>query len=188
MQNPAPQVVYNEQPKKSNTGLIIGIVIAVLLCCCCLIVIIGFVYMGSSVTKVFSSINEQLTTAVPEIPSSPDATMEPSEPSTSPDATAEPLNPALPGLPADTIPQGGLGNDLQRTQAWAQSLSVTLPSGCLSPVAKDTKIDVTQKPDANGVWKEKWTIACDGGSPVAVDITFTPSSNGITEITLEKAK
>lgn len=34
-----------EAPKKSNTGLIIGIVVAVLLCCCC-IAGIAAVYFG----------------------------------------------------------------------------------------------------------------------------------------------
>jgi cytoskeletal protein RodZ len=193
MQNPAPQVVYSEQPKKSNTGWIIGIVIAVLVCCCCLIAILGVIaYTGSSVSKVFSSINSQLT-AMPEIPTMPsDATMEP----TSPDATAEPgssgttaepSSPALPGITSDTVPQGGLGTDLQRTQAWAQSLAVTLIEGC-TPVAKDTKIEVLQKPDSNGMWQELWTVACESGSTVPVNITFTPSSNNITDIKVEKAK
>jgi len=186
MQNPTPQVLVNEQPKKSNTGLIIGIVAAVLVCCCCLIVIIGGFYMSTSISKVYSSINEQLT-AIPEMPSFQDATVEPSEPSTSPNATSEPLVPSIPGLSSDTVPQGGLGDELQRTQAWAQSLTVTLLAGC-TPVAKDTTIEVTRQPDANGVWQEKWTIACDGGSSIPVDVTFTPSSNGITDITVEKAK
>lgn len=38
--SPAPE----EQPKKSNTGLIIGIVVVVLLCCCCVIGIGGWMY------------------------------------------------------------------------------------------------------------------------------------------------
>ncbi len=39
MQEP---IAYNtpEQPKKNNTGLIIGISVAVLLCCCCLLVLV----------------------------------------------------------------------------------------------------------------------------------------------------
>ncbi len=191
MQNPNPQVIYNEQPKKSNTPLIIGIVVAVLLCCCCIVVLGGAAIMSQSVNKVFSSINQQLT-AMPAIPSSSDATMEPSssdatqEPS-SPEATIDPLNPTIPEIPADTIPQGGRGDQLQRAQAWAQSLSITIISGC-TPVAKDTKIEVTQEPDSSGMWMEKWTIACDGGTNVPVDITFTPSGNGITDIKVSAAK
>jgi hypothetical protein len=36
--------VSPEQPKKSNTGMIIGIVVVVLLCCCCAIAIGGYFY------------------------------------------------------------------------------------------------------------------------------------------------
>jgi hypothetical protein len=36
--------VSPEQPKKSNTGMIIGIVVAVLLCCCCVIALGGWFY------------------------------------------------------------------------------------------------------------------------------------------------
>jgi len=32
------------QPKKSNTGLIIGIVVVVLLCCCCVLAIGGYYF------------------------------------------------------------------------------------------------------------------------------------------------
>lgn len=37
-------VTPEEQPKKSNTGLVIGIVVAVLLCCCCVIALGGWFY------------------------------------------------------------------------------------------------------------------------------------------------
>jgi hypothetical protein len=36
--------VSPEQPKKSNTGLIIGIVVVVLLCCCCITAVVGWQY------------------------------------------------------------------------------------------------------------------------------------------------
>jgi hypothetical protein len=36
--------VSPEQPKKSNTGMIIGIVVVVLLCCCCAIALGGYFY------------------------------------------------------------------------------------------------------------------------------------------------
>ncbi len=73
MESPVPQVIPVEQPKKSNTPLIIGIVVAVLLCCCCLVVLGVMLFMGSSVSNIYSSINQQLT-ALPEIPSMPSAT------------------------------------------------------------------------------------------------------------------
>jgi hypothetical protein len=36
--------VTPDAPKKSNTGLIIGIVVVVLLCCCCVVAIGGWFY------------------------------------------------------------------------------------------------------------------------------------------------
>ncbi len=33
-----------EAPKKSNTGLIIGIAVAVVLCCCCILAVGGWFY------------------------------------------------------------------------------------------------------------------------------------------------
>lgn len=191
MDNPNMQGLPATQPKKSNTGLIIGVVVAIVLCCCCIVVVGGGYYLRMQTTKVFSSINEQLTdlpqtilTAMPDAtfePSSPDATAEPS----SPDATSGPSDL---GIPADAIPQGGLGDEIQRTQAWTFSLLTVMTSGCTVPVAKDTKIEVTQQPDSAGMWKERWTIACDGSSSVPVDVTFTPFANGVTDVKVEAVK
>ncbi len=190
MDNANMQGMPGAQPKKSNVGLIIGIVVAVLLCCCCIVVVAGGLYMRSQVNNVYSSINEQLTALPENLPSVPEMTQEPS----SPDATSEPgssespTSPSDLGIPADAIPQGGLGDEVQRSQAWAFSMLTIMTSGCNVPVAKDTTIEVTQQPDSSGMWKEQWTIACQGGSPVKVDVTYTPSSNGVTDVKVELAK
>lgn len=203
MESPNLQGMPATQPKKSNTGLIIAIVVAVLLCCCCIAVLAGVFYIK---TKATSAINEQLTampdimtsmpglmtsipdlmTSVPGMMTSIPALMT-SMPSgtSSPDATPGPSDL---GIPADAVPQGGLGDDIQRAQAWVTSLATVIMSGCMAPVAKDTSIEVTQKPDANGVWKERWTIACDGSDSVLVDITFKPSDSGVTDISVTQAK
>lgn len=190
MENPNLQgMPVAQPPKKSNTALIIGIVVAVLLCCCCIVVIAGGYYLK---TKATSAINEQLTampdilttvpammTSVPELMTSmPSGT-------DSPDATPGPSDL---GIPADAVPQGGLGDDILRTQSWTYALLTVSMSGCTIPVAKDTTIEVTQQPDAAGVWKERWTVACDGAASVPVDITFTPSSGGGTDISVKLAK
>jgi CDP-diglyceride synthetase len=46
---PAPE------PKKGNTGLIIGIVVVVVLCCCCLVVVGGW-YGGDAIIEAFNNI------------------------------------------------------------------------------------------------------------------------------------
>lgn len=43
-----------DEPKKSNRGLIIGIVVAVLLCCCCLAVAAGLWFGGDSLMQSFN--------------------------------------------------------------------------------------------------------------------------------------
>lgn len=175
MESPTPQFTPVEQPKKSNIPLIIGIVVAVLLCCCCLVIAGVVLFMGPMVGNVYSSVNQQLT-AMPEIPSMPDGTSEPSD------------DPTIPGLPSDVIPQGGLGDDVLRANTWAYVIIVAATDGCSTPNAADTAITVTQKQDAGGVWKERWLVACDGSKSVPVDVTFTPSASGGTDINVTKGK
>jgi hypothetical protein len=43
-----------EEPKTSNRGLIIGIVVAVLLCCCCLAIVAGLWFGGDSLFQSFN--------------------------------------------------------------------------------------------------------------------------------------
>ena len=161
MESPTPQFAPVEPPKKSNTGLIIGIVIVVLLCCCCLVVIGVLTFMGPAVNSVFSSVNQQLT-AMPEVPSIPEGTLEPS-------------------IPSSAVPEGGLGDDLLRANTWGYVVTVAAIGGCTNPSAADTVISVTQEQDSAGVWKERWLVACEGGTSVPVDIVFTPSASGGTD-------
>lgn len=67
MENFNPQGTPVEQPKKSQTGLIIGIVAVVLLCCCCATILVISIILGPRVNNIFSSINQQLITPVPEV-------------------------------------------------------------------------------------------------------------------------
>ena len=157
------------EPKKSNTGLIIGIVVVVLLCCCCLIVIGLLTLMGPMVGKVFSSINNSLLTPVPVLPGG-----------------VVPATPDLSGIPtisSDQIPQGGKSDQFSRILAWSKVLIAASTNGCgynLKP--SDTQIKVTQEADSKGVWKEQWTVVCDDGTKKPYDITFTPDASGVTDI------
>jgi hypothetical protein len=171
MENSTPQFTPTEPSKKSNTGMIIGIVVAVLLCCCCLAIIGVFLFMGPMVNNVYSSVNQQLT-AMPEIPSMPSGTSEPS----------------LPSIPSSAVPQGGLGDDLLRTNTWAYVIVVAATADCTTPSAAETVITVTQEQDSAGVWKEEWLVACGGGKSVPINVTFTPNANGGTDINVTKGE
>jgi hypothetical protein len=178
MESPTPQFTPVEQPKKSNTGLIIGIVVAVLLCCCCLVIAGVFLFMGPAVGNVFSSVNQQLT-AMPEIPSMPSGTLEPSNPSD---------NPSVPSLPSGLIPEGGLGDETLRANTWGYVVTAAAMSGCIATDASKTTIEVLQQQDSAGVWKEKWTVTCDDKSNKSFDVSFTPNKDGGTDIKVTSSK
>jgi hypothetical protein len=178
MESSTPQVTPVDAPKKSNIGMIIGIVVVVLLCCCCLVIVGVVLFMGPTVGNVFSSVNQQLT-AMPEIPSMPSGTSEPSNPSD---------NPSVPAIPSSLVPQGGLGDDVLRANTWGYVITAAAMSGCSATDASKTSIDVLQQPDSDGVWKEKWTVTCDDGSNKSFDVAFTPSKDGGTDIKVTSSK
>lgn len=179
METPAPQYTPAPQPKKSNTPLIIGIVVAVLLCCCCIIVLGVGLYLRSKVGDVYSSINEQLT-AMPNVPPVPGETAEPSNPSDTP---------AIPAVPSDLVPKGGLGDDAARATAWGKVVLQSVTDGCAASDASKTTIDVTDQPDSSGKWTEKWTVTCSDGSNKSYNVTFTPNkAAGVPDIEVSESK
>ncbi|HEY9153078.1 MAG TPA: hypothetical protein VIN60_09360 [Anaerolineales bacterium] len=143
--------------KKNNTPIIIAVVVVVILLCCCLIGVGGYIYSRYVVGKAVSGFNNQIATAMPggSIPG---------------------------GLPSGSVPTGGLGDDATRAEAWGSALASIIqsnPASCTAPDATNTTIEVTQQPDASGVWTERWTVACGGGATIPVDITFTPAGGGL---------
>ena len=147
-----------DAPKKSNIGLIIGIVVVVLLCCCCLIALGGIAYARYQANSTISNINNQLSTP---------GTM-PSVPGTGGSGLGTNTN--IPG-----IPSGGKGDDVQRSSAWAFLLTSAAMDGCTTSgniKADSTKINVTQQPDSSGAWQEEWTVTCDSGSPKTYVVAF----------------
>ncbi len=156
MENPA-----STEPQKSNKGLMIGIgiAVAVLLCCCCLVVIS---VAAASLMPLITQSSSPTPTYDSEIP---DLFTTPSSPS---------------------IPEGGRGDLLLRTDTWGFVLIASATFDCSSnPSAADTTITITQQPDSLGIWEEEWTVPCDDGSKQAFDVTFTPSEGGGTDISVK---
>jgi len=163
METPAP---VNVEPKKSNTGLIIGIVVVVLLCCCCLLIAVGAYVARTQYGNSLSGFDTTFST---------------------PDAGSLSSNGSVPGLNTTTnlpgIPSGGKANDVQRSTAWGYVVVAAATDGCSSsPKADTTTIKVTQDADSSGVWKEEWTVACDDGSKKPYTVTYSPGSGGNTDI------
>jgi len=154
-------------PKKSNTGLIIGIVVVVLLCCCCLLVAIGgYGYSRYQAASALSGINSGL-------PGSTGGTGG----SGGGGSTGTVTN--IPG-----IPSGGKGDDAQRSAAYGFVVIAAATDGCStsSPKADSTKISVSQQPDSSGAWQEEWTVVCDSGSNKTYVVAFPAGDANISEI------
>lgn len=49
-----------DEPKRSRTGLIIGIIILVILCCCCGIIAIFYFWIGDMIVDIFRGIFYQI--------------------------------------------------------------------------------------------------------------------------------
>jgi len=160
-------------PKKSNTGMILGvgaIAVVVLLCCCSLAVIGILTMMGPAIGRTFSSINNSLMT--------------PNFPDDFPDDFPTP-DFDMPDGSFQNIPEGGRGDEILRASAWGYVvIAATLDNCTFTPQASDTRIEVTQEPDASGEWKEEWTVTCDDGSEKPYDVTFTPSAGGGTDVSV----
>lgn len=167
MENPTPQYPPAEQPKKFPTGLVIGIVVIVLCCCCAIVVLAGLTLMGPVVSNVFSTVNQDLENpTVPDLPNVPE----------------------MPTIPASLVPQGGLGDEILRADTWAQVAVAAALADCTNPSAGETTIEVTQKPDSGGAWKELWTVSCGSGKTVPVEVEYTPSASGGTDFTVTVVK
>jgi hypothetical protein len=195
--NPTPTPAP-AQPKKSRMGMVLVIGGILFLCIC--VVVGGAVFalniLNSSVTDVFQNINATLenptiqpTEPPISIPAEPDVT--PVYTETAPqEATAEPVptEPVFqePDL-SSFIPEGGLGDETLRASTWGYVFIYAALSDCEISDTTTTKIEVTQQPDAAGIWKELWTVSCAGGTTKGYDVTFTPSADG-TNIQVEEAK
>ena len=139
--------------KKNQTPLIVAGVTIVL--CCCVIILAVAGYIGYNRIRNTQGIAPQ------------------------------PVEDVAPIAPTDALsipgeaPKGGLGNDVLRNDTWQAVAGAAQGLGCDQPVGADTKIEVLQQPE-NGVWVEKWTVACASGESYPFEITFTLDATGAT--------
>ena len=80
---------------------------------------------------------------------------------------------------ANEPPAGGLGNDILKNDTWHAVSAAAEGLGCDKPLGSQSTIEVLQQP-SNGVWEEKWTVACQSGKTYAFRVVFTLDSNGAT--------
>jgi hypothetical protein len=152
-------------PQKNNLPIIIGVVVAVIVLCCCCSALGYFGYTRYLQAKALSGLGGGLPSG---------------------NGSGSPSAPGVGGIGSTTnvpgVPSGGKGDDPTRAQAWTVALAAILqkdPMSCTAPDAASTTIEVTQQPDASGVWQEKWNVACGGGKTIPVNITITPAGGGV---------
>jgi hypothetical protein len=161
MESPQPVI---EPEKKSQTPLIIAIAAIVLCGCCLVIAVVG--YYGY---------NTMRATEIESLPFE-DATPEIESPSTDQDYDYE--------VPSTDVgigeaPTGGLGNDILRNDTWTYVAFAAMGQGCDEPVGSDSTIEVLQEPE-NGVWLEKWTVACASGDTYPYEVEYILDDTGAT--------
>jgi hypothetical protein len=150
----------NETPKKSQTPLIIAVV-AILLCCGCLILAVAGYY--SYITIQSTDIQPQPFEQIPDVDQIPSEEFE--IPSGDPDIGDAPI--------------GGLGNEILRNDTWQYVAFASIGQGCDQPLADQSEIEVLQEPQ-NGVWVEKWTVACASGDSYAFEVEYILDDTGAT--------
>ncbi len=156
----SPQPVIETPAKKNQTPLIIAAVAIVLCSCCIVLAVAGYIgyvriYRGQGIPP------QPVEDVVPVVPN---------------DSQSPTLEPAT---TAGDAPIGGLGNEILRNDTWQYVAGAAQAQGCDQPKGTDTAIEVLQQPQ-NGVWVEKWTVACASGGNYPFQVTFTLDDTGAT--------
>jgi len=155
------QILQPEKPTGTNRNIFIIAGVIIVLCCSGLaLASLGF-YAYKSYSSHISQTGpiEGFTPIPPNVDSS----------------TALPENNSL----IDEAPTGGLGNDILRNDTWKAISAVAIGRGCNKPIGAKSTIEVLQQPD-NGIWFEKWTVACQSGDSYAFKVQFILDNTGAT--------
>jgi len=147
------QNLVEEKPNNKNRTLIIVVVVAVILCCCCVVAAgAGYYFFKTNRSAVTPS--SQLEVPSVDVPNSVVSAEEP--------------------------PVGGLGNDILKNDTWNAIVPAAIGLGCDQPISSDSTIEVLQQPDSNGVWVEKWTVACTSGDIYPFEVEYILDATGAT--------
>lgn len=154
VQQPVPDNSGGADNKsKTNRTILIVVGIIVVLCCCCVVLGgAGFFLLRSNSVR-----------SIPVIPT----------------PQSDQLIPDYDPYAENTPPEGGLGNEILKTDTWNAVSSVALGLGCDQPIGSDSTIEVLQQPDG-GHWAEKWTVSCASGESYPFQVDFTLDSTGTT--------
>ena len=136
---------------KNNRTILIAVIAAFVLCCCCLLAGIAGYYAFITIRSVESSPIPQSDQIVPQS-----------------------------DFGNDNPPSGGLGNDILKNDTWNVMAPAAVGLGCDRPIGANSTIEVIQQPDANGVWIEHWTVACESGDTYLFEVEYILDDSGAT--------
>ena len=143
--------------KRNQTPWMIAAAVIVLCCCCVALAIGGYAFRINRIRSI------------PQPPSQ-DRVPFPTDDSPSPD---------LESFDIGEAPEGGLGNETLRKETWNVVAASAQGRGCDQPLGADTTIEVLQEPQ-DGIWVEKWTVACANGESYTYEIQYTLDATGAT--------
>ena len=165
----APQPV-NEVPAKRNQTPLIIAVVAIVLCCFCLV-------LASCGLLWFYHAFERRNTSIPYrgFPSCRDTGGH--DPCSS--FRFSGCTPVLRWHRRSSSRR--IGQRYPASQdTWQYVAAAAVGQGCDQPIGADSTIEVLQQPDANGVWLEKWTVACSSGDSYAFEVEYILDATGAT--------
>ena len=138
---------------KNNRTILIVVIVAVVLCCCCVVAGVAgyYAYTKNHSVKPFPVQQQPSEQIVPQV-----------------------------DYGNDGPPIGGLGNDILKNDTWNAMSPVAVALGCDRPVGANSSIEVIQQPDANGVWVEHWTVACESGDTYVFEVQYILDDTGAT--------
>ena len=142
----------NGTPARNNRIILIIIAVVVVLCLCCLVIgmigVINFLTIRSVGTQEAPFFEST-------VPANPATDTEIGEP-----------------------PEGGLGNDILRSDTWDVVASSAIGQGCDRPIGANSTIEVLQEPE-DGAWLEEWTVVCRSGDSYAYEVEYIHDDTGV---------
>lgn len=144
-------------PTRRNQALLIAIGTSIVVCCCCIGIAIAGFYGFTAIQSVVTQ----------EIPPFEDFDLSTPESSDFDFGVGDP-------------PEGGLGNEILRSDTWQYVAGSAMGQGCDRPIGASSTIEVLQEPDDSGVWLEKWTVVCRSGDSYAFEVEYILDDTGAT--------
>jgi hypothetical protein len=144
------QTLSEEKPANKNRTIIIVVAVVLALCCCLVVIAVVGFYSFTRITSVETSQEQPFDEFI--LPSNSES---------------------------DGPPEGGLANDILKNDTWQVMAPAAAGLGCEEPSGTGMLIEVLQQP-LDGIWVEKWPVACQSGGIYEFEVEFILDDTGAT--------